>query len=248
MLRLTALLLLLANLGYFAWSQGHLSALGWAPADVREPQRLQQQVSPEKLQVLPVPAEASATAPAAAGTALPAAPAAATAASPATPPSPADEPAARPAADSGLACYQAGGFTPGQAQALRVVLATLPWAQNRWTLDEAVLPERWIVYMGRYADTEALNRKKAELRQLRVDFRDAPTLMPGLALGTYSTEAAAQQALAELVPRGVRTARVVKEREEQKSLSLRLNGITPAQRAEVEGLQTAMAGRRLAPC
>lgn len=246
MLRLTALLLLLANLGYFAWSQGHLSALGWAPADVREPQRLQQQVSPEKLQVLPVPAEASATAPAAAVTALPAAPA--TSPEPAAPPLPAAEPSARSTADGGLACYQAGGFTPGQAQALRVVLATLPWAQNRWTLDEAVLPERWIVYMGRYADTEALNRKKAELRQLRVDFRDAPTLMPGLALGTYSTEAAAQQALTELVPRGVRTARVVKEREEQKSLSLRLNGITPAQRAEVEGLQTAMSGRRLAPC
>lgn len=236
MLRLTALLLLLANIGYFAWSQGHLRAMGWGPLEEREPQRLKQQVAPEKLRV-----ERLAEAPRPA-TQEPSAPAPAETAPAAT------QPVAAPRAETAPACYQANGFNPAQAQALRVVLATLPWANGRWTLDEAVLPPRWIVYMGRYADAEALARKKAELRQLRVDFRDAPQMMPGLALGTYSTEAAAQQALAELAPKGIRTARVMQERSEQRTHTLRLNGITAAQRAEVEGLNTAMAGRRLQPC
>lgn len=243
MLRLTALLLVLANLGYFAWSQELLRPLGWGPLEQREPERAAQQVAPEKLRVErsnepapspnPEPTPPLAATPVAAES--PAEPA------PAAPATPRAEPAA-------TACYQAPGFTPGQAQALRVVLATLPWANGRWTLDDAVLPPRWIVYMGRYTDAEALARKKAELRQLRIEFRDAPGMMPGLALGTYSTEAAAQQALAELVPKGIRTARVMQERAEQRSHTLRLNAITPAQRAEVEGLNTAMAGKKLTPC
>lgn len=232
MLRLTALLLVLANLGYFAWSQGHLRALGWGPEEQREPERLERQLAPEKLRV-----ERVAEAPKAAESRT------------APPPTPA-EVVTEPAAAEATACFQAPGFTPAQAQALRVVLATLPSLNGRWTLDEAVLPTRWLVYMGRFADNEVLARKKAELRQLRIEFRDAgvPALMPGLALGTYSSEAAAQQALAELAPKGVRTARVVRERDEQRSHTLRLEAITPAQRAEVEGLQTALAGKKLAPC
>jgi len=244
MLRLTALLLVLANIGYFAWSQGHLRALGWGPLEQREPERARQQVAPEKLRVersaTPAPEQAAEPAPTPQPEAAATAPVVAEA--PAEPAQP-----ARPDATA-TACYQATGFTPGQAQALRVVLATLPWASSRWTLDEAVLPPRWIVYMGRYADAEALARKKAELRQLRIEFRDAPGMMPGLALGTYSTEAAAQQALAELAPKGIRTARVMQERAEQRSHTLRLNAITSAQRAEIEGLNTAMAGKKLTPC
>jgi hypothetical protein len=53
MLRLVALLLLLANAGYYAWSQGLLAAWGLAPARQSEPQRLQQQIKPEMLRVLP---------------------------------------------------------------------------------------------------------------------------------------------------------------------------------------------------
>lgn len=236
MLRLTALVLLLANLGYFAWSQDFLRPLGWGPLEQREPERARQQVAPEKLRVerQNEPAPRPSTEPVA---------------PPATPVAVEAPPEAAPAPRTeATACYQAPGLTPAQAQALRVVLATLPWANGRWTLDDAVLPPRWIVYMGRYPDAEALARKKAELRQLRIDFRDAPGMMPGLALGTYSTEASAQQALAELAPKGIRTARVMQERSEQRSHTLRLNGITPAQRAEVEGLQTALAGKKLAPC
>ena len=53
MLRVLVLLLLLLNAAYYGWSQGALSAWGWAPADPSEPQRLEQQVQPEALRILP---------------------------------------------------------------------------------------------------------------------------------------------------------------------------------------------------
>lgn len=52
MLRLLVLLLLLANAGYYAWSHGLLLAWGAGPSQQSEPQRVQQQVRPEALQVL----------------------------------------------------------------------------------------------------------------------------------------------------------------------------------------------------
>jgi len=52
MLRLLVLLLVLANAGYFAWSQGLLAAWGFAPAASGEPQRLRQQIKPEALRIL----------------------------------------------------------------------------------------------------------------------------------------------------------------------------------------------------
>lgn len=53
MLRLLVLVLLLANGGYYAWSQGLLRDWGLAPTQPSEPQRLQQQIKPELLRVLP---------------------------------------------------------------------------------------------------------------------------------------------------------------------------------------------------
>ncbi len=63
MLRLTVLLLVLANAGYFAWSQGLLAPWGIAPAQQAEPQRMAQQIKPETLRILaaeePRPLDAS---------------------------------------------------------------------------------------------------------------------------------------------------------------------------------------------
>jgi hypothetical protein len=52
MLRVAVLLLLLANAGYFAWSQGLLRAWGLAPVQASEPQRLEQQIQPQSLRIL----------------------------------------------------------------------------------------------------------------------------------------------------------------------------------------------------
>lgn len=52
MLRLTVLLLLLANAGYYAWAQGFLLPWGWGPAQQSEPQRLTQQIRPEAIRIM----------------------------------------------------------------------------------------------------------------------------------------------------------------------------------------------------
>jgi hypothetical protein len=52
MLRLVVLLLLLANAGYFAWSQNLLASWGLAPAQQSEPHRLEQQIKPQSVRVL----------------------------------------------------------------------------------------------------------------------------------------------------------------------------------------------------
>lgn len=52
MLRIVVLVLVLLNGTYFAWSQGWLLGLGYGPTQQREPQRLQQQIRPEALQLV----------------------------------------------------------------------------------------------------------------------------------------------------------------------------------------------------
>ena len=52
MLRWAVVLLVMANAAYFAWTQGYLDGLGWAPVEQREPQRMAEQVKPDMLRLL----------------------------------------------------------------------------------------------------------------------------------------------------------------------------------------------------
>ena len=52
MLRPLLLLLVLANLVFYAWSAGYLAEIGFAPVVQSEPQRLSQQIDPDTLHVL----------------------------------------------------------------------------------------------------------------------------------------------------------------------------------------------------
>jgi len=54
MTRLILLLLVLLNGTYFAWSQGLLLGLGFAPAQQTETQRLGQQIRPQAVRLLSV--------------------------------------------------------------------------------------------------------------------------------------------------------------------------------------------------
>ena len=78
MLRLAVLILLLANAGYYAWSQGLLRTWGLAPATQSEPERLERQLNPDALKLLSAqsqpPAEADEPEPAEAAAAAPSAP------------------------------------------------------------------------------------------------------------------------------------------------------------------------------
>ena len=230
MLRLAVIALLLANAGYYAYTQGWLRSAGLVTPEQAEPQRLQQQIRPETLKVLraqgatnnPTPPPAPAVAPAA------------------------DTTAAAPA-DAGE-CLQAGIFDEKQATALRTAAASLP--PGSWTLEPTPITGRWMIYMGRFDDQDTLDKKRAELRARKVDFdRAGGTLELGLSLGRFSTEEAAQRGLTTLNAQGVRTARVVLERQAATGFILKLPAVTDAQRQRwLATLRPAMAGKTLGSC
>ena len=234
MLRLAVIVLLLANAGYYAWSQGLLRPLGYAPQEQSEPQRMNQQIRPETLQILKVnPSKTSS-----------ASPSQATAANDS--PTPPTTPAASPPADS-AECLQAGVFDDRQAEALRTAAAGLP--AGSWTLEPTPIPGRWMVYMGRFDDIETLDRKRAELRARKVDHdRAGGTLELGLSLGRFASKEAAERELTNLGTKGVRTARVIQERAEAPGFTLRLPAVNDALRAQLDVLRTAMAGKTMRAC
>ncbi|MBS0294292.1 MAG: SPOR domain-containing protein [Proteobacteria bacterium] len=223
MLRLAVLVLLLANAGYYAWCHGQLQSLGLGPSSESEPQRLQQQIEPQNLHLLPSGEKGADT---------DAATARATGA----------------ATDAAHACLQAGLFDARQAEALRQAAARLP--AGSWSLEAVQMTGRWMVYLGRLADEEAVARKRAELRALKVDYdRPGAALEPGLSLGRYSTEEGARRALDQLAAQGVRRARVVQERSDTAGYTLRLPAVSESQREQVEAsLRPALAGKALRPC
>lgn len=223
MLRLAVIALLLANAGYYAWSQGWLRSWGLAPVEQSEPHRLAQQIRPETLRILPA-RDTSQTAAAAAS----------------------EAPAA---ASTGTVCLQAGLLDSRQADTVRNAAAGLP--QGSWSLESTAIPGRWMVYMGRFADDESLAKKRAELRTRNVpyDRPNNPTLEPGLSLGRFATEEAAQRALTTLSNQGVRTAKVVVERADAQGFTLRLPALDSATRAQAEALlRPALGDKALRTC
>ena len=239
-------LLIVANVAWAAWSQGWLRALGLGPATQAEPQRLEQQVRPEMLRVQPQaqPASASPSAAPSAAQSVPATPEPA-ATSYVTP---VVELASAPAPAEPKACLQAGQFDEPQIAALRRAAAGLP--DGSWRLDAVNKPGRWMVYVGKLADADAVRTKRTELRNMGVDTdRPGAAMEPGLSLGRFSSEEAAQRALTDLNRKGVRTARVVQERREAASYWLRLPSADAALRQQASSsLKSVLEGKDFSPC
>jgi hypothetical protein len=145
-------------------------------------------------------------------------------------------------------CLQAGLFTDAEAASLKQALG--PWPSGSWTIEPATEPARWIVYMGKYPDPAALEKKKSELRALNVSFEPLanPSLEPGLSLGGYPTEAAARQQLEALGQKGVHTAKVLQERPEAKGQLLKLPAVDDALRMRLDDLKSALNGKPLKAC
>ncbi len=220
MLRLLVFLLVLLNAAYFAWSHDMLRAYGFGPLRQAEPERLTQQMRPELLVILSADEARQMEAQ-----------------------------TQRQAIDAAVTCLQAGLFNEAQASVLRQSAeAILPAAA--WSLNEVVVPSRWIVYMGKYVDAQTLARKRAELvaLQVRVESPANPALVPGLSLGGFESQERAVAELAALVKRGVRTAQVVQEKPESRANMLRITSVDEALRARLGELKPALAGKTLRPC
>ena len=145
-------------------------------------------------------------------------------------------------------CLMTAPLPDAAAAVLRQRLAN--WPAGSWRLEPAVEPARWIVYMGKYPDAAMVERKKAELRRRGVSFEPVanPALEPGLSLGGFTSQAAANDHLAVLATRDVRSARVVLERAELRGPALRLPLVDDLLRPRLGELQGVLGGRPLAPC
>ena len=229
MLRYLALVLVLANAillaaqwGLFDSLTGGTSAQARA-AQQREPARLQRQIAPDAVQILS-PQAASAALGAAAASAAQSAAAASSAA------------AAR--------CLEAGPFSGTELAAaersLRDAGLLAGAAAGNWVVHKTDDSGAFMVYMGRYADHDLLQRKQDQLKRMKLDaeeLRGVPELQPGLSLGRFDSKPAADAALARMVQRGVRTARTVTLRPTQELIRLRVPVADAATRARLAGLR-----------
>jgi len=214
MLRWAVALLLLLNFGFFAWTQGWLDAVGGGHADTeREPERLERQHKADSVRVLGSQAAS----------------------------------AAQAAASAVVAgnCLQAGPFTDAQWAAAEQAVLAGGVPPGRWTAAPA--PDSngsWLLYMGRYANAEAMQKKADELRRRHVSFepmQGLAELQPGLALGRFDSDAAAQAALEQLGQRGVHSARVI-TLPAARQRWLRLDGLQPPLLDTVKGLKAPALG------
>ena len=232
MLRLIVLALVLANAGYYAYSQGLLAAYGFAPATQTEPQRVEQQIKPDMLRILNTQDGAQVES-----------------LSPPLPPPQPQSPASASSMTSALECLQVGMFNEEQTMVLRdKLVSTLP--QNSWVIESALVPARWIVYMGKYNNDESVLKKKSELRGLGVSFEalNNIALEPGLSLGTFKTQPEAEAELVRIAKKGVKTAKVIQQGAEQRGQRLKLPAVDAALRSQLDAIKPQLAGKTFAVC
>jgi hypothetical protein len=218
MLRLVVLALILANLGFYSWTQGWLDGLvGVRPTGDREPERMARQVRPETVVILPPEAAASSSASAA------------------------------------PVCLEAGPFSATELAAANAALKqALPnAAEGSWVEVKTDTPGTWIVYMGKFVDTEGLVKKEQELKRLKLDFevvRTPPALDRGLSLGRFDARAAADTALERFTQQGVRTARVVELSPPGSATLLRAARADEALAAQLTALKAGALGKGFVAC
>ncbi len=202
MLRVLVLLLLVVNGFLYWWLQSDPHAL----QSDREPQRLGRQVAPDAIRVLPdLPASG------ARGAAAPASAAASSTAQAASAPASASALAQKTSA-ADIDCAETPPLADAQFTALKAALAKAGLPSDAVTERRQAQGGTWIVYIGRFADSQAWQQKADELRKLDVRFErvNAPTaLAPGLSLGQFSSQPDAARTLDELGRHGVHGARVV---------------------------------------
>lgn len=234
MLRGLVLLLIVANLAFYAWSQGWLdSVVGVRAIGDREPERLARQVHPETVVVLP-PTSADGS------------PAAPTTAAPAPQ-------AASPVPPAAQACLEAGPFSTAQVPAAEAAIqSALPTLQSgSWVNLKTDKPGLWMVYMGRYTDRDTLSKKQEELRRIKVEYdevRSPPELDMGLSLGRFEERKNAFNALEQFAQRGIRSARVIEVRAPATTHMLRVDKADAALAAQLLALKSAALGKGFAVC
>lgn len=147
-------------------------------------------------------------------------------------------------------CVQWGPLDDAQAEHVRASLQASSVPADAWQINIVTVPERWVVYIGKFANAQALDKKRAELAAMDIksDSIAAAHLAPGLSLGRFDSEDSATTDLNRLRKLGVRTARVVQERAATQTSVLKLPSATEAMKTQVAGLDEALSGKTPRNC
>lgn len=232
-MRALVVALVAANLLVLMWSLDWLPWLN-GPRE-REPERLQRQVRPQAVQLI-TPSAASAALQAAAAQRTPGAAAGGSAL--------AVEPGA-------TVCLEAGPFAAPEVAAAERALRDLKLPNLEWSQQRSERGGSYIVYHGKFADTAALQRRRADLQRQQIQSEpvvSSPDLEPGLSFGRFDTRAAADAALAQLQQQGVRPSRVVTITFPVVVTLLRVERADGALAARLTQLNLPPAGSGFRPC
>ena len=229
-MRLAFLLLLAANLAFFAWAR---FLAPQDPAVDRAP--LARQLEPQKLRIVPERELAQLK---------PAAPAP-------TPEKPNPKPAAPAPEATPVACVEWGSFSPADAsraaQRLEPLALGARLAQYR---GEEIAS--WWVHMPPQGNRAGALKKAAELKQLGVfDYfilQDAGALRWSLSLGVFSTEDAAKAHLAALRAKGVRSAVIGRRETRVPKVWFQVREVDPPLQARLEAVARDFEGATLHEC
>ena len=242
-MRALFLLLVLANIAFFAWAR-YVS-----PSDAAaDPAPLTRQIEPEKMKIvtpaeIPVPAAAPAPAPAprtpTANAAPPPVAAATTAATPA---------AAPPVA---VKCMEWGSFTIADAPRAEKALEPLALGSrlaHRRTEETA----GWWVFIPPQGSRAAAVRKAAELKALAIDeyfvVQEAGPYRWALSLGVFRNEEAAQARLAALRNQGVRSAQAAPRETVVPKVWLQVRNVDAPLQAKLKDTARSIEGSELREC
>jgi hypothetical protein len=221
-MRALFLLLVLANLAFYAW---------WrygAPADAADPAPLSRQIEPEKLRVI---SPADLPAPSAARK---------------------DKPAEKaPDKTAAAPCIEWGSFAladaPRAEQALEPLALGTRLAQRR---TEEVAG--WWVFIPPQGSRQAAIRKASELKSLGIDeyfiVQEDGEHRWALSLGVFRSEDAAQAHLAVLRTQGVRTARVGPRETVVPKVWLQVKSVDAPLQARLKEIARQVEGSELRAC
>ena len=220
MLRALVVLLLLANIAFFAWARGWLGA---PPHHAeREPERLQAQVRPEVVTVLP-PGTATAAVQAAVA-----------------------------AVAAALQCLEAGPFADAAISAAEAAIAAASLPDGSWArVESAAAAPMWLVFAGRYPEAALRKSREDDLRKLNLSFElitAPPDLAPGLVLSRHTSRDQAQAWLNERSATPLRGVRVVQLPAPPAAYRLRVARAEPDQAERLKALPAETLAGGFRPC
>lgn len=233
------LLLVLANLGFFAWANF------FTQTDTQsDPRPMARQIAPEKLRVVPPSALPKPT---------PLAPDPAAQNTSQTPnAAPVPAPAASEAPQAGAnTCVEWGGFTPTDTARVTEALAPLALGAR---LSQRQIEENasWWVYIGPRATRQDAQKKAAELKALGVEeyfiLQDEGPQRYALSLGVFKSAAAANNRLEALRERGVKTAQVGKRETPVQKVYFQIRPAEDSLVAKLRETARAFAGTDVRDC